>query len=313
VPDNRDSKRTVKLRYTYDALNRVVEERSNKGAVATIGYDTMGNIISKDGSAFATYDAGNKLNSLKGVPYTSDLAGNLLNVPTLGTTTPGVELTYDAKNKLVKAGGVSYGYDETGQLVWREEAGKRVYVIRLSLAVLGEITPEGIVETVYTLADESLVSSKTGPTTTVYHHGHLGQTLFTTTSATATPTAYDYTMYGERRDASAVTVPLMYGYVGKEWCRTDNTTKLILCGQRWYAPQVGRWVTRDPIGYEGGYNMYNYTSNNPIIKIDPYGENPLIAFCFVQPQVCSAMAVIVVKTAKEGADASSILWDTYIA
>jgi hypothetical protein len=43
------------------------------------------------------------------------------------------------------------------------------------------------------------------------------------------------------------------------------------------------------------------------VKIDPSGENLLIAFCFVQPQVCAAMAVIAVKTAKEGAEASSIL------
>jgi hypothetical protein len=119
---------------------------------------------------------------------------NLLNVPTLGTTTPGVELTYDAKNKLIKAGGVSYGYDETGQLVWRKQESKRVYFIRVGAKVLGEISSEGTVESVHTAAGNALVSTKNiaSAATTLYHYGHLGQTLFTTTSATSTPIPYAY-------------------------------------------------------------------------------------------------------------------------
>jgi RHS repeat-associated protein len=62
--------------------------------------------------------------------------------------------------------------------------------------------------------------------------------------------------------------------VGQDWCRTDPETKLILCGQRWYTPVVGRWTTKDPIGYEGGASLYQYSMANPINYIDSSGQYP---------------------------------------
>jgi uncharacterized protein RhaS with RHS repeats len=38
-----------------------------------------------------------------------------------------------------------------------------------------------------------------------------------------------------------------------------------------YDPTVGRWLSRDPIGEEGGTNLYGYIFNNPIGLIDPLG------------------------------------------
>jgi len=38
-----------------------------------------------------------------------------------------------------------------------------------------------------------------------------------------------------------------------------------------YDPTVGRWLSRDPIGEEGGINLYGYVFNNPIRLIDPLG------------------------------------------
>ena len=32
-----------------------------------------------------------------------------------------------------------------------------------------------------------------------------------------------------------------------------------------------RWLSRDPIGYEGGDNQYTYVSNSPIMFVDPLG------------------------------------------
>jgi hypothetical protein len=40
---------------------------------------------------------------------------------------------------------------------------------------------------------------------------------------------------------------------------------------RYYSPSTGRFITRDPIGYEGGVNVYAYTRNNPVMKADPSG------------------------------------------
>ena len=44
-----------------------------------------------------------------------------------------------------------------------------------------------------------------------------------------------------------------------------------LNGLRYYDPSVGRFLTRDPIGYEGGINLYTFCGNNPVNHIDPGG------------------------------------------
>jgi len=40
---------------------------------------------------------------------------------------------------------------------------------------------------------------------------------------------------------------------------------------RWYDPQARRFISEDPIGLNGGINLYAYVGNNPINAIDPLG------------------------------------------
>jgi hypothetical protein len=40
---------------------------------------------------------------------------------------------------------------------------------------------------------------------------------------------------------------------------------------RYYHPNLGRWISRDPIGYEDGINLYAYVGNKPTNSFDPFG------------------------------------------
>ena len=42
-------------------------------------------------------------------------------------------------------------------------------------------------------------------------------------------------------------------------------------GLRYYDPEIGRYLTRDPIGYGDGMNVYQYVGDNPINRVDPMG------------------------------------------
>jgi len=40
---------------------------------------------------------------------------------------------------------------------------------------------------------------------------------------------------------------------------------------RYYELLVGRYLTTDPIGFDGGMNLYGYCFNDPVFRIDPHG------------------------------------------
>jgi RHS repeat-associated protein len=53
--------------------------------------------------------------------------------------------------------------------------------------------------------------------------------------------------------------------------RLDTESSLVYFGRRYYAPNLGRWMTLDPAGYDAGANGYLYVNNNPLTHCDLYG------------------------------------------
>jgi RHS repeat-associated protein len=52
---------------------------------------------------------------------------------------------------------------------------------------------------------------------------------------------------------------------------TDRETNMVYYGYRYYQPQTGRWLSRDPMGERGGINLYQFVKNNPVKLSDPLG------------------------------------------
>jgi RHS repeat-associated protein len=51
----------------------------------------------------------------------------------------------------------------------------------------------------------------------------------------------------------------------------DRITGLSLARYRGYDPNLGRWLSKDPIGLKGGTNLYGYVGSDPINRVDPNG------------------------------------------
>lgn len=51
----------------------------------------------------------------------------------------------------------------------------------------------------------------------------------------------------------------------------DRPTGLSLTLYRGYDPNLGRWLSKDPIGLRGGLNLYGYVNDDPLNGIDPDG------------------------------------------
>ena len=67
----------------------------------------------------------------------------------------------------------------------------------------------------------------------------------------------------------------VWAYNARWGYQYDQATGYYYCQQRYYDPGNGRWVTRDPIGYAGGVNVYGYCNSNPAYRIDPLGFGTL--------------------------------------
>ena len=120
-----------------------------------------------------------------------------------------------------------------------------------------------------------------------YLHGDLiGSTNMLTDAGGGATATTAYTAFGEPIGPGGVGFPpaigTRYGYAGKwgyesglveRWGVNTDLPPITLqhVGYRWYDASIGRFVQRDPVGINGGLNVYAYVYNNSVILVDPSG------------------------------------------
>ncbi len=77
---------------------------------------------------------------------------------------------------------------------------------------------------------------------------------------------YAYTPFGSVTATGDVTQPIQWS---SEFY--DNELALVYYNYRHYNPTDGRWINRDPIAEQGGWNLYGVVGNKIIINTDFYG------------------------------------------
>ena len=80
---------------------------------------------------------------------------------------------------------------------------------------------------------------------------------------------YEYLPYGELVTATgtmASSNPIRFST--KYY---DTEARLYYYGYRYYSPDMGRWLSRDPIEERGGLNLYAFVNNDPVNKWDLWG------------------------------------------
>ena len=87
--------------------------------------------------------------------------------------------------------------------------------------------------------------------------------------------SYDYSPFGLMRIFDSNGVPIaasatgnILGYQGRAW---DAESGLWNYRNRMYSPQLGRFLQRDPSGYQDGINLYAFERNNPLRYLDAMG------------------------------------------
>jgi RHS repeat-associated protein len=107
-----------------------------------------------------------------------------------------------------------------------------------------------------------------GPTTTHFLHSDaMGNVVMTTDGSGNISSTYRYTPFG-RLYAKTGPFTIRFTFSSKEF---EPATGLGYWGYRFYSPGLRRWLNRDPIGEQGGVNLYGYVDNSPILWTDNYG------------------------------------------
>jgi RHS repeat-associated protein len=109
-----------------------------------------------------------------------------------------------------------------------------------------------------------------GTTTDYYDADGLGSVTSLTASNGSVAQSYTYDSFGNTTNSTG-SLTNSFRYTAREF---DTETNLYEYRARYYDPGAGRFLSEDPIQFDGGINFYGYTANDPVGLIDPSGMSP---------------------------------------
>jgi RHS repeat-associated protein len=217
------------------------------GAVSTTGYDAA-NELTAWGTATPSYDSN----------------GNLVND---GTNT----YVWNARNQLasMNMSAESFQYDPFGRRVGKTILTSTTNYLYDAVNPVQELSGSTVTANLLTGGvDEYFTRSDSTGTANFLSDG-LGSTEVLTDNSGSTLAQYTYEPFGKTTTSGSSASS--YQFTGRE----NDGTGLYFNRARYYSPTLQRFISEDPIGFNGGStNVYSYSRNDPTNLRDPGGKNP---------------------------------------
>jgi RHS repeat-associated protein len=278
IADTRHGQRN----YQYDPLNRLTRVRHTRDdPPECFAHDPAGNLLMQDRPGAATVK-GNRLLMQGDRHYDYDAFGNLIR-ERRGTAQKLVtEYRYDCQHRLVGATtpdgrSTSYRYDAFGRRISKTVDGNTTEFFWQGDHLIAESSREHYRSYLYepgSFRPLAMLDGK-GPRKACpfyYQLDHLGTPQELTDFGGEIVWSTKYNAYGKVTrlafgGGEQLDQPLRFQ--GQYF---DTESGLHYNRHRYYDPEVGRYLTPDPIKLAGGLNQYQYTPN-PTGWVDPLGLN----------------------------------------
>ncbi|MFV3383177.1 RHS repeat-associated core domain-containing protein [Pseudomonas sp. NY15354] len=294
----------IHRRYQYDPAGELVRTLDKLRGEIKYEYEANGQLRSRDtssliGSEVFRYDAAanrldfnarqfdkvkdNRIKQWRDQEYRYDPWGNLIEKRSGHSKLQ--HFVYDCENRLVRAETLvngklestgHYRYDSLGRRVAKQsEINGEVEQKRFlwqGLRMLREEAPGQSILYLYepgSYAPLARVDRAEGEGQKVYyfHTDQIGAPLELTDSEGAIVWQATYRSWGSIEQLSVNKIEQNLRFQGQYF---DGETGLHFNTLRYYDPKIGRFITQDPVGLLGGFNLYTFAAN-PVSWSDPWG------------------------------------------
>ena len=271
-----DQRTATATSYGYDNIYQLLSATQGGSTTETYTYDPVGNRTSSLGVASYTTNSSNEMTANSNGSYTYDANGNTISKSdSTGTT----NYTWDYDNRLTSVtlpgsgGTVSYRYDPFGRRAEKiSPTATSIYAYDWD-SLIEETNAVGTAIARYSgylNIDEPLAMLRSG-VTSYYEADGLGSVTSLTNAAGSVAQTYAYDSFGNLTTSNGSLVN-SFQYTGREF---DSETALYFMRARYLDPKTGRFISEDPLRFEGKEpSFYNYVGNSPANYVDPSGLSP---------------------------------------